>query len=71
MEGNKVLEVVLREMDAYALGWRMDWSYFDGRTLRNQLTNLSEWARRSLYSREEDFNYTEGTDFLKVQGGGR
>jgi len=54
------LETVLREMQAYGLGWRMFWGDFDGRTLRDQLNSLADWARG-----DGEKDYTEGTEFLQ------
>ncbi len=62
MEDKKVLEVVLREMKAYGEGWRMDWSGFDGRTLRDQLNSLAAWAVKA--QKEEIPQYIEGSEFL-------
>lgn len=57
-----VLAVVLREMMAYAAGWRLDWSDFDGRTLRDQLSDLATWAEKALVEEVEEFQC--GTHFL-------
>lgn len=61
----KVLSTVLREMRAYGAGWRMDWSGFDGRTLRDQLGGLADWAEAMLKDNAEWQDYNEGTEFLK------
>ena len=42
-----ILDIVLREMRAVGAAWRMDWSDFDGRTLRDQLNDIAEWAERA------------------------
>ena len=57
-----ILKIVLREMKAIGEGWRMDWSDFDGRTLRDQLNNLAEWAETG-----DDPDYTSGSEFLKAR----
>lgn len=64
MKADKVLEIVLREMTAYGIAYRTDWSEFDGRTLRDQLDDIEKWAKKALDSNDE-IGYTEGTDFLK------
>ena len=50
-------------MKAYGQGWRLDWSDFDGRTLRDQLDFLVYWAENPNRSAD----YTDGSDFLKEQ----
>ena len=69
MDTSKVLKIVLREMTAYGRGWRNDWSWFDGRILRNQLNSLNDWANRALEPEVAigDKDYTEGTTFEKEQ----
>ncbi len=62
MEAKDVLIIVLREMTALGRGWRMDWSDFDGRTLRHQLNGIEEWAERALVS-DEVLDYRLGTEF--------
>ena len=64
MKTEKVLEIVLREMTAYGAAYRLDWSDFDGRTLRNQLARLADWAEMALRN-ELDNEYTLGTLLLK------
>ena len=66
MKPKKVLEIVLREMTAIGTFYRNDWSDFDGRTLRNKMDSLSEWATLALKS-ETDLDYTEDTEALKKQ----
>ena len=66
MDAKKVLDIVLREMTAIGAGWRADWNGFDGRTLRDQLNDLANWAGLALKS-QDDIGYTEGTDFLRDQ----
>ena len=63
MTPEKVLEIVRREMTAIGTGWRMDWSDFDGRTLRSQLDSLDSFAEKALES-EIEIDYTEGKSFL-------
>ena len=58
----EVLLVVLREMEAFGNGWRMDWSEFDGRTLRNQLDSLSKWAYQRLQG-EDLPEFKRGSEF--------
>ena len=69
MDASKVLAIVLREMTAYGRGWRADWSWFDGRTLRDQLDGLAAWAKRvqepEVAIGDADFN--AGTLFEKEQ----
>ncbi len=62
MEAIEVLKVVLREMTAIGTGWRMNWSDFDGRTLRDQLNALESWAVDALSS-QQITDYQEGTRF--------
>lgn len=60
-----VLDVVLREAEAYAMGWRMDWSGFDGRDLlRHQIRPLVEWAR-AVASGADLPEYKDGTEFYE------
>jgi hypothetical protein len=67
MTAEQKLKIVLREMLAYAHGWRHDWSDFDGRTLRDQLVSLAAWAG----SASEEFDYVKGTIFEQRQNQGR
>lgn len=62
-QADRVLPIVLREMCAIGTGWRLDWSGFDGRTLRNQLDSLASWAKAALEN-PDLLEYTEGSDFL-------
>ena len=62
MKSEKVLEIVLREMNAYGAGWRMNWSDFDGRSLRSQLNEISKFADKALAS-ETDIDYNWGSEF--------
>jgi hypothetical protein len=64
MEASDVLKIVLREMTAYGTGWRCNWSDFDGRTLRNQLDSLAEWAESALRS-ERPVDFTRGTEHYR------
>jgi len=65
MNAEKVLDIVLREMQAYAYGWRCDWSDFDGRHLRDQLNDLAIWAEGALTEEVVDGDYIEGTKFYE------
>ena len=61
-----ILDTVLREMRAYGAAWRIDWSHFDGRTLRDQLDDLAAWAEKAQGEAEAfERGYTEGSAFLK------
>ena len=69
MEAREILEIVLREMRAYGSGWRMNWSDFDGRTLRHQLGQLAAWAEDALAGeRDCEGDYTAGTRFEEERG---
>ena len=63
---SEVLAIVLREMKAIGYGWRYDWNFFDGKTLRDQLYNLADWAEEALKS-DTPKDYTEGTNFMEEQ----
>jgi len=67
MDEKAVLAIVLREMQAYGQGWRLDWSSFDGRTLRGQLGSLADWAHHALEGTTKGREYTAGSDFLRKQ----
>jgi hypothetical protein len=68
MKSEEILKVVLREMRAYGSGWRMDWSHFDGRTLRHQLGQLATWAEDALSNKPGVGNdYNAGSLFLNSQ----
>ena len=70
MEPKEVLEVVLREMMAYAYAWRNDWSDFDGKTLRDQLADVVKWAGDALRG-TTNVEYKRGSEFYsdrKVSG---
>lgn len=69
MDEGKVLKIVLREMTAYGRGWRMNWSWFDGRYLRDQLDSLEAWAQRALEPEVAigDKDYNAGSLFEKEQ----
>lgn len=67
MDAKAVLDVVLREAYAYAYGWRLDWSDFDGRTLLRQISDLKKWAEQAL-EQEDMPEYTQGTEFLERRG---
>ncbi|MGV9198802.1 MAG: hypothetical protein ACOC4M_08180 [Promethearchaeia archaeon] len=77
MEKEKVLDVVLREMMMYARRWRASWMNFDGRTLRNQLSGLKEWADCMLNGEEysddwktnDEGEYIAGTESYKMVAG--
>lgn len=64
MNSGQVLEIVLREMQAIGAGWRANWADFDGRTLRDQLNALADWARRASADNYQG-DYLLGTAFLK------
>ena len=66
MKPQLVLDVVLREMASYSIGWRADWSDFDGRILREHMNRLEYWAREALNSKD-DSDFTDGTNFLICQ----
>jgi hypothetical protein len=63
MDTKKVLDIVLREMNAYGQAWRLDWSDFDGRSLRGQLSSIATWADEAVMI-DGDCDYTSGTEFL-------
>lgn len=65
----QVLEITLREMKAFGMGWRMNWSEFDGRYLRAQLNTLAEWAERAARGENVGDDYSEGSNFLEDQRG--
>lgn len=58
----EILETVLANIEAYGQGWRHDWSWFDGRTLRNQMNGLIEWAESNPTT-----VYSAGIEFLLEQ----
>jgi len=62
MTDREILEVVLREMTAYGRRWRSNWSGFDGRTLRDQLNGIANWANNAIETREKS-DFVKGTDF--------
>ena len=64
MQAVKVLDIVIREMTAIGQGWRLDWSDFDGRGLRDQLDSLASFAWEALKS-DIDIDYNKGTIFLE------
>lgn len=66
MNAGQVLQITLREMQAIGRGWRADWNGFDGRTLRDQLDSLADWARGALADNYEG-DYMKGTEFYKEQ----
>lgn len=53
----RVKDVILREMMMYAKRWRASWLNFDGRTLRDQLSSLKEWAECTLNDEEYSFGW--------------
>ena len=59
----RVLEITLREMQAIGQAWRLDWSDFDGRVLRNQLNDLSDWAEKAARD-DTRSEYIAGSEFL-------
>ena len=64
MNAEDILTVVLREMTATGKAWRLDWSDFDGRTLRAQLNALANWAEDRLRNPNHEGEFAEGTEFL-------
>ena len=62
MTESEVIKILCREIRAYGLAWRLDWSDFDGRSLRDQLNFLASWAERN-----DGSNFTDGTEFLKAK----
>lgn len=60
----EILAVVLREMVAVGTGWRMDWSDFDGRTLRDQLDMIAEWAEKARKGQVRE-EHTEESEWCK------
>ena len=64
MDTDRILEIVLREMTAYGQGYRLDWSDFDGRTLRDQLNRIRDWAIRAKTD-PNIFEYKAGSIFLE------
>jgi len=68
MDPKEILVIVRREMMAYAAGWRRDWLGFDGKTLRNQIIRLNDWAETALAGETVE-EYHLGSLFLaKVKG---
>jgi len=63
MKAEKVLQIVQREICAIGEDWRMDWSDFDGRILRDQLDAISSFIDMALKS-DVDIDFTEGTERL-------
>lgn len=60
---DEILTIVLREMKAVGTAWRLDWSDFDGRTLRDQLDSLAAWAERAASTDVPEF--TDYSDELR------
>ncbi|MGH7164994.1 MAG: hypothetical protein ACREIS_05650 [Nitrospiraceae bacterium] len=67
MTTEKILEIVRREMVAYAHGWRLSWDDFDGRTLRDQLELLDRWASDALVDQAAP-DFRGGTEFENSRG---
>jgi hypothetical protein len=59
MKMSELLEMIKRELTALGRGWRMDYSDFDGRTLRNQLNYIIKAID------ENNISFNEFTDFLR------
>ena len=59
MDKNKI---IVRELTALGQYWRNDWSDFDGRSLRSDLEDLTNW-----FENETDVEFTEFTEMLKRQ----
>lgn len=64
MTPEQIVKIMAREARAVGAGWRHDWSEFDGRTLRDQMNALADWAERALADGGVP-EFTEGSDFLK------
>ena len=64
MNEAKILDVVLREIQAVGQAWRLDWNDFDGRTLRSQMEAIASWAARARANPGTP-EYTEESDALK------
>jgi hypothetical protein len=51
----ELIEEFIAELTALAYNWRMDWSDFDGRTLRNQIDDLvSEYRKGKIGTTHRD-----------------
>ena len=70
MTDSEILNIVLREMQAYGNGWRMRWVDFDGRQLRRQLDDIVSWSAAARETAEPN-DYTAGTEFYvsRAEGG--
>ena len=64
MDPRKVLDIVLREMCAYGVAYRLDWSDFDGRSLMRELGAIDTWAEEALLDPNAE-DYREGTKYLE------
>jgi hypothetical protein len=62
MTDKAILKTVLREMRMIGMGWRYNWSYFDGRTLEEQLNRIIDWAQSN-----PETEYFYGSDFYDHQ----
>jgi len=69
MKPEKIIEIITRELSALGTRWRMDVSDFDGRTLRNQLSCLTDWADKALKgeSIKEFKEFTENLEEMRKQ----
>jgi hypothetical protein len=66
---DEILGVVLKEISANGQRWRNDWSDFDGRQLRHELNDITEWATKAKMGIEIE-EYTENRERLKNQSEG-
>lgn len=65
MIAEDIIQSMRRELNALGQYYRNDWSDFDGRTLRSQLNQLTNWSIRVVDNKVEDF--TEFTELLEDQ----
>lgn len=65
MIAEDIIQSMRRELNALGQYYRNDWSDFDGRTLRSQLNQLTDWSIRVVDDKAEDF--TEFTELLEDQ----
>lgn len=65
MIAEDIIQSMRRELNALGQYYRNDWSDFDGRTLRSQLNQLTNWSIRVVDDKVEDF--TEFTELLEDQ----
>ena len=65
MIAEDIIQSMRRELNALGQYYRNDWSDFDGRTLRSQLNQLTNWSIKAIDDKVEDF--TEFTELLEDQ----